>query len=305
MKNMLLFGLLFLSSLALRACDICGGVSGNASIGLFASSSFHMLGLKTQNQAFASYLNGIRHSRELIFRHEIQGRIQVSKRFQVMAVIPYQFAWQLRDLGSDFRSGIGDPLVLGNAILLHKKDTTGLSKHFLSGAIGVKFPLGAFGSNESALMNLYPGTGGFDGIVMMNYTKGWRNGWSLQNEASWSIKTANKNGYRYGDVVQLASNVIKNQKWKAMRLIPALGFVFNHFKPSSLHGQYIETSNNSGFVLSNKLTLNVMTYKWLFSMGVQIPLAQNVNKGITKQLFSAEISGTYLLNFKKTKNEKI
>ena len=90
-----------------------------------------------------------------------------------------------------------------------------------------------------------------------------------------------------------------------MRFIPALGVVFNHFAPSRLDGIFLESSNNSGYVLSNKLTLNIMTYKWLFSICAQIPLAQNVNKGITKQLFSAEISGTYLLNFKKSKNENL
>jgi hypothetical protein len=305
MKHIMLFILLFVGRFELLACDICGGVSGNASIGMFASSNFHMLGLKTQNQSFASYLNGIRHSREFIWRNEIIGRIQISKRFQLMAIIPYQFAWQQRDLGSDFRSGIGDPLIVGNTILIHKKDTTGLTKHFLSGAAGLKFPLGAFGSNESALMNLYPGTGGFDGMLMINYTKGWKKGWSIQNEASWSIKTANKFGYRYGDVVQFASNLVKNQKWNSMRFIPALGIVFNHFAPSRQNGIVLESSNNSGYVLSNKLSLNIMSYKWLISLGTQIPLIQNINKGITKQLFSAEISATYLLKFKKTKNEKI
>jgi hypothetical protein len=304
MKNMLLIGLLMLSKSRLHACDICGGVSGNASIGLFASSSFHMMGLKTQTQVFASYLNGIRHSQEIIFRNDLNFRMQITKRLQVMAMVPYQYAWQLRDLGSDFKSGLGDPLVMGNVILFHKKDTSGITKHFVSGALGVKFPLGKYGSNESSLMNLYPGTGGFDGLVMMNYTKGWNKGWSFQNEASWSIKSANPNGYRYGNVLQLSTLFLKNQKWQLMRIIPAFGFQFNHFKRSSINGQILNESNNSGYTFSGKIALNVMTYKWLLGISSQIPFLQNVNSGITKQFFGAEISCTYLLKSKKSKNEK-
>jgi hypothetical protein len=304
MKNILLIGLLLISKIHLRACDICGGVSGNASIGLFASSSFHMIGLKTQTQVYASYLNGIRHSQEIILRNDLNFRMQITKRFQVMASIPYQIARQVRDFGNDVKSGFGDPLLIGNAILFHKKDSAEVTKHFVSGAVGIKFPFGEYGDNESSLMNLYPGTGGLDGIVMMNYTKGWNGGWGLQNEVSWSIKSSNANGYRYGNVFQLSSMFLNNQKWKLKRIIPAVGYIYNHFNRSSINGQILNESNNYGYVFSGKIAINVMTYNWLFGVSTQIPILQHMNAGITKQFFGTELSCTYLLKSKKIKNEK-
>ncbi len=87
-------------------------------------------------------------------------------------------------------------------------------------------------------------------------------------------------------------------------IIPSFGFQFNHFKRSSINGQFLSSSNNSGYTFSGKIALNVMTYNWLFGISSQVPIVQNVNSGITKQFFGAEINCTYLLKSKKSKNEK-
>ena len=71
--------LLLLVSIRANACDICGGVSGNATIGLFASTKYHMLGVKTGGQSFKSLMDGIVHSREYLFRNEFNFRFQIHK----------------------------------------------------------------------------------------------------------------------------------------------------------------------------------------------------------------------------------
>ena len=55
--------LLFFSS---KACDMCGGVSGNASIGLFAANQFHYLGLRSNFRDYSLYMHGIRQADQLL-----------------------------------------------------------------------------------------------------------------------------------------------------------------------------------------------------------------------------------------------
>ena len=141
MRICILAWLLVLSTRSI-ACDICGGVNSNASIGLFASSKFHTLGIRSSYRSFSTYMNGIRHCREYLFGQEIQFRTQLHERIQLLGSVPFQSAFQKRDFGSDFISGMGDPNIISNFILVQDRDSNGVNKIFLSLGFGVKAPLG-------------------------------------------------------------------------------------------------------------------------------------------------------------------
>jgi hypothetical protein len=220
-----------------------------------------------------------------------------------MGIIPQQFAIQKRDLGSDYVQGLGDPMIMLNGIVLHKKDTNGRTIHFLSLGMGTKFPIGRVGSTNSAIKNLYPGTGALEELIILNYTRSFKRIWSLQNEVSYAFKQRNKDGYKYGNSSQLSISVVNNSKLGFRRIISSTGIVYSHFQPSYLNGEQLILNNNKGFVLAPKVGVHVMGYNWLFSIQGQVPVYQNLNNRSIKQNFGIEAGVTYLVKTKIKKHE--
>ena len=302
MKKYSVILLLLVSSRA-NACDICGGVSGNATIGLFASTKYHMLGVKTGVQSFNSLMDGIVHSREHLFRNEFNFRFQFHKRIQVIGVIPYQIGFQKRDLGYDLVQGLGDPMAMLNGILWHKKDTNGRALHFLSLGLGVKLPIGRVGSNSSAIKNLYPGTGAWEELLILNYTSSLNRSWSIQNELSYAFKQSNNTGYKYGNSSQVSITAVNNRKLRFRRLISSVGLVYTHFEPSVVDGEVLIVNSNRGYVLAPRASINLIGFSWIYSLQCQIPMSQNLNNRSIKQTFGIEAGITYLVKSKSKKHE--
>jgi hypothetical protein len=302
MKKYSVILLLLVSSRA-NACDICGGVSGNATIGLFASTNYHMLGVKTGVQSFNSLMDGIVHSREHLFRNEFNFRFQFHKRIQVIGVIPYQIGFQKRDLGNDLVQGLGDPMAMVNGILWHKKDTNGRAIHFLSCGFGVKLPLGRVGSNSSAIKNLYPGTGAWEELLILNYTSTLNRSWSIQNELSYAFKQSNNTGYKYGNSIQVSITAVNNRKLRFRRLISSVGLVYTHFESSMVDGEVLTVNSNKGYVFAHRASINLIGFSWIYSLQCQIPMSQNLNNRSIKQTFGIEAGITYLVKSKSKKHE--
>ena len=298
MRISILAWLLVLSTRSI-ACDICGGVSSNASIGLFASTKFHTLGFRSSYRSFSTYMNGVRHSREYLFGQEVQFRTQIHSRIQLMGSIPYQNAIQKRDFGSDFITGLGDPTIISNFVLLQNRDSNGVSKNFLSLGIGLKAPLGKSAENSNGLKNLYPGTGSWDYLILSNYTHQFAKFWGWQTEMSYSFKGKDQFGFQYGNSFQSSSQVFRNFKISSYRLIVAAGMNFEHHESSRVNGSETTGKTNDGIVLSSRANINLLTYRWLWSVNIQNPNYQNLNDGTIRQRFSGSISINYLLKTSK------
>jgi hypothetical protein len=295
--------LLLLVSIRANACDICGGVGGNATIGLFASTKYHMLGVKTGVQSFKSLMDGIVHSREFLFRNEFNFRFQFHERIQVIGVIPYQIGFQKRDLGNDLVQGLGDPMAMLNGILWHKKDSSGRALHFLSLSLGVKLPIGRVGSNLSTIKNLYPGTGAWEELLLLNYTSSFNRSWSMQNELSYAFKQTNNAGYKYGNSAQATITAVNNRKLGFRRLISSVGLVYTHFESSMVDGEVLTVNSNKGYVFAHRASINLIGFSWIYSLQCQIPMNQNLNNRSIKQTFGIEAGITYLVKTKSKKHE--
>jgi hypothetical protein len=285
-------------SMHVNACDICGGVNPNASIGVLASSNFHMIGVRSTYRMYSSYYEGIHHSSEHIFAQDLNFRIQLHKRLQLLGSIPYQSAIQMRDLGKDEKSGLGDPSALLNGIIVHKKDTLGNNRHFLTIGAGIKLPFGKYPGNETMIRNLYPGTGSLDLIFISNYTRQFNQKIGWQSELSYSIKGRNPHGFRFGNSMQLNSQFVYSKPWRGKKLIGTIGLNFDQFGKADSRGEALEMMQN-GFVLSAKTSLNLLAKRWLYSVNVQPVVLQNLNQGNTKQRVVASLSINYLLQRSK------
>ncbi|MEY3844972.1 MAG: hypothetical protein RL293_1394 [Bacteroidota bacterium] len=99
MKYIFLIGMLF-SYAQLSACDLCGGVGSNASIGIFAANQFHLVGWRSQLRSFDSYLFSIKHSSEIYWQNDLTFRTQLGRKVQVYGAIPFQVAKQKTDFNA-------------------------------------------------------------------------------------------------------------------------------------------------------------------------------------------------------------
>ncbi len=301
MKKWFFVAFLLSSSLS-YSCDICGGVNGNASIGLFASNRFHTFGLKSGFRTYSTYMYGIRHTQEFIWSNELQFRTQLHKRIQLMGSLPYQSAIQKTDLSTDVVFGLADPNLMLNFILIQKQDSSGITKDFLSLGGSLKMPIGKNVSTQSALKNLYPGTGSWDETLILNYLHqfGKKVGW--QTELSYAFKGKDKYQYRYGNTFSVSSQAVYSQKVASYRLIASLGALFDNHAASTTNRIVDPTAANNGFVVSAKASVNLLTYRWLWSVYAMQPVAQNINQGTIKQQISCGLSLNYLI--KKSQKTK-
>ena len=299
MKYTLIFGLA-LWAFPSRSCDICGGVSGNASIGLFASAQFHMVGIKSNIRTYRSYLSGIIHSHERVYQQELTGRWQLTPRWQLFATIPFQIGVQKRDLGREVISGLGDPSLIVNHVFLHHKDSSGSTKHFLSAGIGIKTPLGRMAPATSLIRNLYPGTGAWNISGLLTHTMRLNGHFSIQQEGIVTYKLADKNGFLYGNTYSIASTLIRNNKLGMSRMIVGLGLKAEFFEPSAELGVPMSVNNNQGYDFSSQISLNYLTNRWLWSCHLMQPILQNFNNGSMKQGSNVSLSVSYLIKKSKT-----
>jgi len=194
---------------------------------------------------------------------------------------------------------MGDPNIISNFILVQDRDSNGVNKIFLSLGIGVKAPLGKTKENSNGLKNLYPGTGSWDYLLLSNYTHQFAKYLGWQTELSYSLKGKDQFGFQYGNGLQLSSQLFRNFKMSFYRIIVAVGINFEHHASSRLNGLQTIGKTNDGIILSSRASINLLTYRWLWSLNIQNPLYQNLNEGTIRQKVSASISVNYLLKTSK------
>jgi hypothetical protein len=299
MKFMNMFGIV-LWTFSAWSCDVCGGVSGNASIGLLASTQFHTIGIKSSLNTYRSYLNGIVHSREYIAQGEVIARWQPHARWQISANIPYQVGRQKRDLGSDFIQGLGDPRILVNHVLVHQKDSNQATRNFLSLGLGIKAPWGRRAPASSMIRNLYPSTGAWNFSTVLLFTNRLTEHVSLQQEGIYTYKMRDASGYRYGNTYSYAVTVVWNKSLGIGRLLVGPGLQLERFGASTEDGLPVSGYNNQGFVFESQVSVNYLSYNWLWGLNVIQPLQQNFNQGSMKQGIRVSCTLSYLI----TKNSK-
>jgi hypothetical protein len=304
MKTISLMLLLALSS-STWACDLCGGVGANASLGLMAGTRFHTFGLQTSCRQFNGYINQITHAKGYLFTEEVTFRWQALPRLQVYGFAPVVQNVYKETFDTQFQQGLGDVRVLVNGIVYSHRDTTGANLSFLSLGYGLKFATGQFAPSQSMYTNLYPGTGSTDQLFLMQGFQRISSSIGIQAEASFALKGANNSGYRFGNSTQASVQLTHNQSIKNKRLLAHAGIVYDHFNSNKTNGILLpEGQNNEGFITSSKMGCMLIGHQFMVSTSFQAPLIQQLNAGQTKLQWSAQLNFQFLIQKKKSQHEK-
>ncbi|GAB3728558.1 hypothetical protein [Spirosoma lituiforme] len=287
MKNLILVGLMALSTLSGQACDLCGCSNGGSFFGILPQGHRGFLGVRYRYNTFNSHLNSLNlSSREEFRTAEVWGRFYPAKRVQVMGFIPYQFSQQtmLKSGSVTPLRGLSDITALAhyNVINTFMDDTTvHMVNHNLLVGGGVKLPTGRYHYDENSLLdvanpNFQLGTGSTDWIANVIYTARYKN-WGLNADVSYRMTNTNANGYRFGNRLNTSASFFYSGALGSWSVMPNAGV----FLEQAGHDVRAGVTNRQTGGYAAYLNVGTELYLSKLSVGVSYrrPVSQYLSDG--------------------------
>jgi hypothetical protein len=218
---------------------------------------------------------------------EIWGGWNIGKRFQLIAILPYNFVHQVSDDGQTNKQGIGDIALMGNYKLFDQNSTIGknikVSQQFWLG-LGVKLPTGKFKIDDfsegvAAKANTQLGSGSTDVILSSMYNV-QINKLGINTGVSYKMNSSNKDKYAFGNKFSANSFVFYSIKKGLFGVIPNIGFRYENSQANTLLTQTVDQTNGHFFAALAGLELNIKAVS--IGANIQFPVAQNMANGQTK-----------------------
>ncbi len=299
----LLILIISVSSNKVSACDVCGCGAGGVFMGMMPQYKKFFTGVRYQYRGYQSHLGsatGLLRTTENFHSAEWYGGMRVGGRVQVMAFLPYQWHQQ-QSLDTRAQiSGLGDVSVMSTIQVWETAKTNkknNMQLHTLQLGGGLKLPTGNWQFEEGDAVgqhaNFMPGTGSVDALALALYQYLSGN-MGVSASAMYQLKTANSNGFKFGDRVQLAAQSF--YKWKVGKnanLSPNAGFLVEAFAQDQLNKEAITPTG--GWIVNGLLGAEYSIEGIAVGMVMQPPVAQSLNDGEVKNTFRGMLYFTVVL----------
>ncbi|MFM6925594.1 MAG: hypothetical protein ACKOU7_08835 [Ferruginibacter sp.] len=299
-KIILIITIVLFSVNPTRACEICGCGQGNYYFGLMPQFKHHFIGLRYQYKKFNTVMadDPTQFSRDHYKTMELWGGWNFGKKWQVLAVIPYNFVHQVSDDGITNNQGIGDIALMVNYKLFSKNTTTAkgrsVAQQFWVGA-GVKMPTGKFNVDATdpalvSLANTQTGTASTDFMLNAMYNVSI-NKVGLNTSASYKLNTTNSDHYTFGNRFFASSILSYAIKKSQVSILPNFGFMYEQTGINKLEKQKVEQTG--GNLLSAAAGLEAGYKKFTVGTNLQLPLSQDFASGQTEVKLKGMLHITY------------
>ena len=282
------------------ACEICGCGTGNYYIGLLPQFNKHFIGLRYQYSHFKTIMkeDASEYSNDHFQTVELWGGWNIGKKWQVLAIVPFNFIHQASDDGNSSNSGIGDIVVLANYKIFDKASSTAskkLVKQQLWLGAGAKLATGKFIVDQNdeplvALANTQTGSASTDFIMNAMYNISINN-FGVNTGARYKINTANNDQYFFGNKFSASSLAFYSIKKSGKIITPNAGLLFEHNDASKLNSEKIEMTG--GHLFSTVAGVEVNINKVTVGFNAQLPLAQNFSDNQTKNKVKGMLHVTF------------
>lgn len=314
MKKYFIATILLIVASSSYACSICGCGGGNVYMGLYPNFKSKFIGIRHNYSEYHTSLfnNSDQFSHNFYNTIELWSGLNIGKRWQLMAFLPYHFNIQNDDdKGRTTKSQFGDITLLANYKLYATPFSShipgNLSQELWVGA-GLKLPTGAFkvDVNDStttlADINNQIGTGSLDLLINARHTMEINN-WGINNSINYKIALANNQGYKYGNKLTINSIAYFKIKSKSITIMPNTGLTYENTSGNRLNGNKIILSEglNSGsyhtggyiFGFISGIEFNIK--KISIGGNIQLPISQDFAKGQTNNNLKGMIHITLAL----------
>jgi hypothetical protein len=293
--------LTLISFSSVQACEICGCGLGNYYIGMMPQFEHKFFGIRYQYRNFHTVIENdpSQFSNDHYKTIELWGGWNIGKKWQVIALLPYNFVRQVSDDGVTNNQGIGDIAVMVNYKVLDKtasKRNKLLTRQLWLGA-GIKLPTGKFNLDATdpaliAIANTQTGTASID--FMLNAMYDVRiDKLGVNTSASYKINTTNKDNYSFGNKFSATSFAYYAMKKRKIGITPNLGATYENTASNGLSKKTV--SQTGGYLLAGSAGLELSFNKITIGANAQLPLCQNLSDGQTKQRVKGMMHVTFSL----------
>lgn len=277
-----------LLSISANACEICGCGLGSYYIGMMPQFSHKFIGLRYQYRRFHTVMadDASQFSNDYYKTTELWAGWNIGKKWQLIAILPYNFVHQVSDDGVTNNQGIGDIAVMANYKLFDlnsNRNGRAFAQQLWFGA-GIKVPTGKFNVDATdpalvAVANTQTGSASTD--FMLNAMYNVRiNKLGINTSASYKINTSNRDKYSFGNKFSAGSMVYYAAKKGAVGIMPNMGLMFENTASNSL--QKVTVAQTGGHLFSASAGLELSYKKLTVGASVQLPLSQNFSNGQTE-----------------------
>lgn len=285
MRKILLISVLCCSTLSTFACDICGCSSGNYFIGLLPQFRKNFIGTRYTFRSYHSQVaaDASQFSKDFYQTVEVWGGMNLGKKWQLFAFLPYNINKQTSDDGIKSSNGLGDVTVITNYKLLDKRNedskSNRISQQVWIGG-GVKLPTGKFEADPADIIpdaNNQPGTGSVDFLLNAMYTF-HINDWGINSNANYKINRSAQN-FHFGDRFNASAFVFHSIGGGKTTFNPNVGVLYEKLQANKLEGVKVDDTGGSALLASAGLEVNFATMAVGFNG--QVPASQHLSNGQT------------------------
>ncbi len=284
------------------ACEICGCGTGNYYIGLLPKFSRAFIGTRYEFSRFHTSIKNepSQYSNELFQTVEIWGGLNVGKRWQLIAFLPFNTIQQTSDDGSYHSSGMGDVAAMANYKIFSNSSATTKKKLITQQlwlGMGIKLATGKFriDSNDPALValaNTQLGSGSND--VMMNALYNLTiNRLGISTSISYKINTTNAEQYYFGNKFSGSTIAYCPIKKQFFVITPHGGLMYEHTDGSKLAKQKI--ADTGGYLLSTAAGIDINIKNVTIGCNAQLPVSQNFASAQTNTKIKGMVHITFSL----------
>ncbi|PCJ67223.1 MAG: hypothetical protein COA58_02585 [Bacteroidetes bacterium] len=300
MKQILTAMLCIVGMVNVFACDVCGGVGSMSGIGFLPNSDFHFIGLTYRTRTYTTEHPKLFASEATVTGNntfqtaELFGRYAATDRIQLLAFLPVH-SKNITDTEKTYRiSGVGDASLMANYVLVKKSNL-----RWLLGS-GVKFPTGEYSKkvNEQLIPNLQSGTGSYDVLFTSNFTC-LKNNFGLNMETNYSLTSANKFDYKYGNQLDATFTTFYKYKKGKQMFVPQISLNYAQTAKDVIDvDQNLLEKYSGASLLSLPLGLDIYRGNLVLRLNYKIPLRANLSEGYVIPKVNCQAQILYIINKK-------
>ncbi|MBT0608356.1 transporter [Aequorivita echinoideorum] len=276
-------------------CDACGCSANGGSMGFSSMIDQNFVGLRYMYQSYQSR-DGVFNNSPWVDENfntlQAWGRVPLTDRVEVMALVPYHFNNRENMVGTQNIDGLGDITVMGFYTLLKPKMDTLPTQHKVQVGVGIKAPTGRYDSENNGSVNpsFQLGTGSWDYTVAGEYIVKRKN-LGFNAMANYILKTENDKNYKFGNQFNYGGTVFYSLGSEKFTVVPQAGLAGELYAANEDFNEDVPLTE--GDIFFGKVGVEMGINRFSLGLNAMLPITQNLTGGRVEANYRIGINLNY------------